>query len=320
MNSAQQDFTLAEREDRLGWILGSSRSGSTWLLRMLSELREVVPIDDPHLGHHVGVWRPIPLAWATAEEMPRLTTLWTVKRGKQGYFFSDRYRKQWAPALRQLIVTRFDAQAHDVAGSRGVREPMVIVKEPAGHVADLLFSLFPESRLVFLLRDGRDVVDSWLDAYTRGSWALDEGAYPLAPEGRLPMVRWLSTVWTYRTAVVQAACERGSGSRRALVRYEDLRHDPAAQLDRVCDALGLDVPRSRLDAIVQQHAYEHVSHAEKGEGKEVRAAKPGAWRENLSGEEQRAMLEIMAGKLAELGYLPDGLTPGVGDHPLARST
>src|ERR687898_2740736 len=137
------EFTLAEREDRLAWILGSSRSGSTWLLRMLSELPEVVPVDDPHLGHHLGVWRPIPLAWATAEETPGLTTLWTVKRGKPGYFFSDRYRDQWAPALRSLIETRFDAQVHDVAASREVSDPIVVVKEPGSHVADLLFSLFP---------------------------------------------------------------------------------------------------------------------------------------------------------------------------------
>jgi hypothetical protein len=301
---AEPEFTLAEREDRLAWILGSSRSGSTWLLRMLSELREVVPIDDPHLGHHLGVWRPIPLAWATAEEPPGLTTLWTVKRGKPGYFFSDRYREQWAPALRELIATRFDAQAHDVAGSRGVREPMVIVKEPGSHVADLLFSLFPDSRLVWLLRDGRDVVDSWVDAYSQGSWALDEGAYPLAPGGRLHLVRWLSTVWAYRIAVVQAAYERNVGSRRVMVRYEDLLRNPGAQLERIVEALGLDASRGRLGAIADEHSYEHVADAEKGGGKVVRAARPGAWRDNMSAEEQRAMLEIMGEKLAELGYAP----------------
>jgi hypothetical protein len=49
-------------EDRLAWIFGSSRSGSTWLLRMLAALDGVVAIDDPHLGHHLGVWRPISLA------------------------------------------------------------------------------------------------------------------------------------------------------------------------------------------------------------------------------------------------------------------
>src|SRR5690606_22539155 len=103
-------FSVDTAEDRLVWIFGSSRSGSTWLLRMLSSLRGVVPIDDPHLGHHLGVWRPISLAWATAEHPPDLTTLDRLKHDKDSYFFSDRYRDAWAPALRQLIVDRFDAQ------------------------------------------------------------------------------------------------------------------------------------------------------------------------------------------------------------------
>src|ERR671910_3652968 len=120
------EFTLAEREDRLAWILGSSRSGSTWLLRMLSELPEVAAIDDPHLGHHLGVWRPIPLAWATAEETPGLTTLVELKKSKPSFFFADRFAEAWRPPLRELIATRFAAQAAQAAS----RWSRVIVKEP----------------------------------------------------------------------------------------------------------------------------------------------------------------------------------------------
>lgn len=186
---------------------------------------------------------------------------------------------------------------------------MVVVKEPGSHVADLLFSLFPKSRLIFLVRDGRDVVDSWMDAYSHGSWALDEGAYPLAQEGRLHMIKWLSTVWTYRIAVVQAAYERGVGSTRLMVRYEDLLADPVAKLVQICDTLGLDASRERLAQIARDHSYARVSDADKGGGKEVRAAKPGGWRVNLSTEEQKAMLEIMGEKLAELRYIPGATVP-----------
>ena len=48
---------------QLVWIMGSSRSGSSWLLSMLESTGQVAPIDDPHLGHHLGIWRPIPLRW-----------------------------------------------------------------------------------------------------------------------------------------------------------------------------------------------------------------------------------------------------------------
>lgn len=287
----------------LAWIFGSSRSGSTWLLRMLAGLPGVVPIDDPHLGHHLGVWRPISLAWATAGEPPELTTLDRVKHDRDGYFFADRYRDAWEPALRDLVVARFAAQARETgAGAGAGAEPLVVVKEPGSQVADLLVRLFPGSRVVFLLRDGRDVVDSWLAAYRPGSWALDEGAYPVADRGRAAMVRWQSEVWAYRTRVVHAVYDAHPPDRRVLVRYEDLVADPAAELARVCDVLPLRDCGERLAAVAAEHAFAAVPTAEKGEGKEIRSASPGGWRDNLTPSEQEMTAAIMGDELAALGY------------------
>jgi Sulfotransferase family len=308
-----EGFSLEADEDRLAWIFGSSRSGSTWLLRMLASVDRVVPIDDPHLGHHLGVWRPISLAWATAEHPPDLTTLDRVKHDKDSYFFSDRYRDVWAPALHRLIVDRFDAQVADdadgaAAGPAGGREadPVVVVKEPGSHVADLLLSLFPASRLIFLLRDGRDVVDSWLAAYRPGSWALDEGAFPVTEAGRESLVRWQSAVWAFRTDVVRRAFDRHPPDRRVLVRYEDLVADPVSELARICTRLPIDVPTDALAAAAAEHAYAAVPAAAKGETKEIRSASPGGWRENLSPAEHDIMHEVMGPTLAAMGYLqPD---------------
>ncbi len=293
-------LSLDSAADRLAWIFGSSRSGSTWLLRMLSSLDAVVPIDDPHLGHHLGVWRPISLAWATAEHPPDLTTLDRLKHDKDAYFFSDRYRDAWEPALRRLIVDRFDAQVADTAT---VREPVVVVKEPGSHVADLLISLIPESRMIFLLRDGRDVVDSWLAAYRSGSWALDEGAFPVTDLGRESLVRWQSAVWAFRTEVVQRVFDAHPPDRRVLVRYEDLVADPAHELARICAYMPLDASADTLAAVAAEHAYAVVPAIDKGEDKEIRSATPGGWRENLTPAEHDVMHEVMGPKLAELGYL-----------------
>ena len=293
-------FSLDTSEDRLTWIFGSSRSGSTWLLRMLSSLDAVVPVDDPHLGHHLGVWRPISLAWATAEHPPDLTTLDRIKHDKDSYFFSDRYRDAWQPALRRLIVDRFDAQ---VRAESATPEPVVVVKEPGSHVADVLLSMFPASRFVFLLRDGRDVVDSWLAAYRAGSWALDEGAFPVTDGGREALVRWQSAVWAFRTEVVHRAFERHPADRRVLVRYEDLVADPGRELARICAYLPLDATADTLAAVADEHAYAAVRPTDKGERKAIRSASPGGWRENLTPAEHDVMHEVMGAKLAELGYL-----------------
>jgi hypothetical protein len=290
--------------DRLIWILGSSRSGSTWLLRMLGDLSEAVPIDDPHLGHHLGVWRPIPLAWATSEgPPPNLSTLTEYKRHKPDFFFSDRYREAWLPALRDLVEARFGAQVDEVARDRGIANPLAIVKEPASHVADLLMEMFPSSGMLWLLRDGRDVVDSWLDAYQRDSWALEEGAYALSDRARMAFVRWQSSVWRYRTEIVQRCFGSHDPTRRILVRYEELRRDPAAQLERICRRFGLLASGRELREVGERHAFVRTSGEERGSGKEKRYAEPGRWRENLTEPERAAMRELMGPKLEQLGYL-----------------
>ena len=295
---------------RLAWIFGSSRSGSTWLLRMLSELERVIPVDDPHIGHHLGVWRPIPLAWATAKDPPKLGTLADFKRKKRDYLFSDRYRDTWVPQLRDLISARFEAQAaQDIAAVGGIDQPIVVVKEPGSHAADTIMDVFPQSSLIFLLRDGRDVVDSWLDAYKDGSWATDEGAYPLDDTGRPALIRWQSSVWLHRTEVVQETYARTEPKRRVLIRYEEMRADPVAALERICSMLGIQASREQLDEIAGTHSYSSVPKADKGAGREIRRAEPGGWTDHMTRQEIIEMHDILADKLDELGYLRPGDIP-----------
>lgn len=287
------------REERLAWIFGSSRSGSTWLLKMLSELRGVVPIDDPHLGHHLGVWRPIPLAWGTCESLPELTTLPDLMADQPDYFFSEQHRDSWWEPLRGLIQARFEAQAEDYGPS--IAEPRTyVVKEPGSHVAPLLTELFPGSKLIFLLRDGRDVVDSWMAAYQQGTWAVDKGAFPVAPEGRIALIRWLSAVWAFRSRAVRQAFEAHDPDSRVLIRYENLRESPIEWVEAVCGLLGLN--REWVPEIVAEHSFERVRAGARGPKRFIRSASPGSWRENLSLEEQGAMHEVLGEALEEFGY------------------
>lgn len=288
------------QETRLAWIFGSSRSGSTWLLKMLSDLEGVVPVDDPHLGHHLGVWRPIPLAWAACEDPPELSTLLDLKAGESGYFFAERHRDAWWEPLRALIAARFEAQAADAGLHDPADTSAFVVKEPGSHVAPLLADLFPASKVVFLLRDGRDVVDSWLDAYSEGSWAIPGGAFPVSAEGRIPLIRWLSAVWAYRSRAVRQAYESRGEGERILIRYEDLRGGTEEWLEKVCALIGIDA--ERVPEVVEGHRFERQPRAARGRRRFIRQARPGSWRETLSAAEQRAMHEEMGDALAEFGY------------------
>jgi sulfotransferase family protein len=288
------------QENRLAWIFGSSRSGSTWLLKMLSDLEGVVPVDDPHLGHHLGVWRPIPLAWAACDEPPELNTLLDLKAEEPGYFFAERHRGAWEEPLRQLIAARFEAQAAEAGVADPAGAAAFVVKEPGSHVAPFLAELFPRSKVIFLLRDGRDVVDSWLDAYSEGSWAIPGGAFPVTEEGRIPLIKWLSAVWAYRSRAVKQAHDSRDPADRILIRYEELRNQTEACMTRICEMVGVDP--APAPEVVAGHRFEKVPRTARGPRRVVRQARPGGWRDNLSAAEQAAMHEAMGDALAEFGY------------------
>lgn len=289
------------QENRLAWIFGSSRSGSTWLLKMLSDLEGVVPVDDPHLGHHLGVWRPIPLAWAACDDPPELATLLDLKAEEPGYFFAERYRDAWWEPLRQLITARFEAQAAEAGFADPAGAAAYVVKEPGSHVAPLLADLLPRSKVIFLLRDGRDVVDSWLDAYSDGSWAIPGGAFPVKEEGRIPLIRWLSAVWAYRSRAVKKAYDSRAPEDRILIRYEELRNDTEAWMTRICESIGIDT--ERIPEVVEGHRFEKLPRT--GRRLFTRQAQPGGWRDNLSATEQAAMHEEIGDALEEFGYTAD---------------
>jgi hypothetical protein len=289
------------QENRLAWIFGSSRSGSTWLLKMLSDLEGVVPVDDPHLGHHLGVWRPIPLAWAACDDPPQLSTLLDVKAEEPGYFFAERYRDAWWEPLRQLITARFEAQAAEAGFADPAGAAAYVVKEPGSHVAPLLADLFPRSKVIFLLRDGRDVVDSWLDAYSDGSWAIPGGAFPVNEEGRIPLIRWLSAVWAYRSRAVKKAYDSRGPEDRIMIRYEELRSDTEAWMTRICESIGIDT--ERIPEVVEAHRFEKLPRT--GRRLFTRQAQPGGWRDSLSAAEQAALHEEIGDALEEFGYTAD---------------
>ena len=314
----------SEFESRLAWIMGSPRTGSTWLLRMLVHpailapqaptgmrrvagegkrpLPGIVPVDESYLMNHVA---PIRAPRFTAEQpSPEELTLNATRRRQAGYLFADAYADVWRPALRELVLTRFHAQAVRAEVELGVTDPLVVIKEPNGsHAAGFLVWLLPGSRLIFLVRDGRDVIDSLLASQQESGWRREAGGSELSSDaGRQAFVRRQSQLWLNRTIAVQDAYESHEPELRYRLRYEDLLGDTRRELGSLLEWLGRPRSADELDDTVVQHSFESLPKRVKGPGKTRRAASPGLWRQNLSDTEQEIVNEVMGAKLRELGY------------------
>ncbi len=291
----------AERFERqIVWMVGSPRTGTTWLVNLLAAQPGHMMIDEPGIGVHLGLFLH-EFYGSPARNFPAHRSLMTeVRADEPDYFFSERYASTWKPQLRSLIMQRFMAQAR----AQRNEDTVCLVKEPNGsQVTGLLLDVLPESRLMWVVRDGRDVVDSMLDGTLPGGWMEEHGAtWNMSRPERLRFVEDQAYRWLRRTESARAAYDALPTDRRLMVHYEQLRADTPAELDRLHAWLGREVAADATTAIADRLSYENVPDHLKGRGKFVRAAAPGKWKENLDGEEQALLERVMGPALNALGY------------------
>jgi len=292
-------------EERLVWILGSPRSGSTWLLGLLKASPRVIAIDEPAIGSHIAIPVTSITGVRPARVAPDRFRVNDLRDDAPDYFFARRYEQVWRPLLRDLILGRLGAQVGDAVAERKIDDPICVLKEPHGSIgADVIMAALPHSRMIFLLRDGRDVIDSELDAASAGSWAMSilEGYAPIGDEGRKAFVRERAHAWLARTAITQRAYQRHPADRRMRIRYEDLIEDTEEHLGELNAWLDLGLNPSEIRDRVGTTGFERLGPEVRGRGRFARAATPGLWRENLRPEDQALLEEMLGPKLRELGY------------------
>ena len=196
-------FDDNELESKLVWIWGSPRSGSTWLLEMLCHpfrmdaradlgfrwhpkwdgVAPALPVNEFQISAHLApaiYGDPTPSAVVETDAgtlMPR--TLDRLIDNVPGYAFSAAYADVWGPEVRRMTLVRLYA-AIERARAAGLRVrpdlPLLVIKEVNGsHGADRTMPLFPGARMIFLVRDGRDVLDSLVDANSERGWLTRRG-------------------------------------------------------------------------------------------------------------------------------------------------
>ncbi|HET8673835.1 MAG TPA: sulfotransferase [Thermoleophilaceae bacterium] len=289
-------------EPRVIWLFGSPRSGSTWLRRMLAEHPVIEVMDEPTIGYHLSPFLSNEPGYHPDDLDVSTFTLRRVAQDQPHRFFAEQYADVWVPGLRRLINDRLLAHLGLEVGRYAANDALLLVKEPNGsQSADVIMRAQPEARLLFLLRDGRDVVDSELASFAVGGWQERSFSHMrgVAEEERLDFVVNSAYQWLWRTEVVEQAFDAHAGPKHML-RYEDLLREPERHLSEIFDWLGAPLEPAEVAAVAERHSFERLpSH---GADQQDRFAKPGAWRENLRPDEQEALERILAPKLRQLGY------------------
>jgi hypothetical protein len=252
------------RTDQLIWMFGHSRTGSTWLSWMMAELENQERWHEPYVGMLFGFFM--------FQKLKGRDTL----LNNPTFIMGEPYREVWLRSIRNFILEGAAARFPELGEGQ-----YLVVKEPNGSIgAPLLLEATPGSRMIFLIRDPRDVVASRLDAFREGSWTGRNRDYS-TPKKLIKGTRRLADDYLKVVSQVQEAYEAYPGE-KALVRYEDLRHDTVGALKAMYEALEVEADEAQLEAAVAKHSWAQVPESEKGKDKFFRKAQPGSWRDDLS--------------------------------------
>src|SRR5215217_667992 len=257
------------RPENLIWLFGVARTGSSWLGAMMGDLEGHAMWNEPYVGDVFGY-----AYYMRAGEQ---------QRQRKDYILGDAYKEAWIRSVRAFVLGGVDARFPELDANGYVGAP-------------LLIEALPESRMILLVRDPRDVVASLLAAQRKGSWGA--GDDPLADTDPDEFVRQRARMYNASFGKAWEAYEAHTG-RKAAIRYENLRYDTLVELERVYTTLGIPVERERLREVVEKHAWENIPEKQKGPNKPRRKARPGGWKEDLTPEQARMVEEITAPVMSE---------------------
>ena len=269
------------------WIFGSGRSGSTWLSSMMGEVKGHALWVEPWVGTLFG----------------RFYYSGVDKRKQDNaQFILGLHRESWLRSIRNFVI---DSAAAIFPGLG--KEDYLIIKEPNGSIgAPLMMQALPESRMILLARDPRDVIASSMDAKSEGGWNYEKHKKLYRERRRAPssknpdaFVQKQAKNYLGQMGKAKEAYDAHQGP-KVLVRYEELRADTVGTMKRMYSELAIEVDEEELARIVEKHSWENIPEDQKGEGRFYRKATPGGWREDLTPGQVETVERITASLFEEL--------------------
>jgi hypothetical protein len=202
-------------EDRLIFLIGAPRSGTTLLARMLSAHSLIYGRAEPHLITpiaHLGYFGNVqkaPYDPLNAEQAVKEVVA-EIPRGEDGYLDALR---AYADSLYGQMMERAPA------GKR-----FFLDKTPAyALVLPFLGKLYPRARYVVLTRHPLAILTSYVESFFDGDYQVAIAHNPVLQ----------------RYVPVLAAMVRSQALPHVWVKYEELVKDPETHFRRVCEHLGV---------------------------------------------------------------------------------
>jgi hypothetical protein len=291
------------------FIFGHARSGTTLLARLVRLHPQV------HCNWQAHFFTRPPLLQSLVEREE--VGAWLARR-------SNRWNRG-----RDLSPVVLRAAADFILEREARREGKSIVGDKSpnslldGEAVRLTHAVYPDARLIYIVRDGRDTVlshrlQSFIDATQHLSQAdlkirSDFSEHPeLYREGKRSLfsekgLRRAAEGWVHNLLETDQAGRDLFGRHYLSLRFEDLLADPWNHLEQLWTFLGAPLPEDGLEEAVSQEMGQNPDadwqQQKAGElVQTVRKGQHGSWRELFTPRDKQIFREVAGATLTAWGY------------------
>ena len=304
------------------FIVGHRKSGSTWLLNLLSLHPDIRGLMETNLFH---------LGWAEPDPVPRTDKLFSQTPWSEGgakSFFTHHLKRLAAPVLKNTkpalslkkeerpatlpdlplldqMALRRDLKRmqppdeyvdHFFHVQKDLLRPRryLLEKSPRNvHNIGKIREIFPDARLIVIYRDGRDVVTSdkffLLRDYGHKSFDFAEGVRAWRKD-------------------MEAHLEHAERCPVFACAYERLLEDGVPCVRELFEFLDLPGDRTLIDDMVKRSSFRFYAGRDRGKEDRKRFYRKGIagdWKNHFSDEDKRVFKDLAGDMLIRLGYEKD---------------
>lgn len=284
---------VMERLSRpLFFVAGAPKSGTTWLQLMLDGHPEIYCAGEGHFTDWIG--KPFLGLVKEYNKRMKLNNDFIYRDNSYYRGFSDN-EYQFLTAL----IVRFVLAQHEVKPTAkwiGDKTPIY------AHGLDYLVQVFPEARVVGIVRDPRDAAVSFINQQFRIG---RDPTFEVGSQSYVTFVENFARNWSTSLTKMRDLGAKHPG-RYAEICYEALHKDPA-NIRPALELLGVDCSPASIEACALAGDFTRYAggreRGESDEGSFFRKGVVGDWRDSLD-QDSVTCLESMAGKeMREAGYL-----------------
>ncbi len=187
--------------------------------------------------------------------------------------------KQEKISLRDLLESVFSSYCKSEGKSIwGNKTPSFFRK------IDILHALFPDAKFIHIVRDGRDVFDSFRK--------IDPSKNNVAI---------MALDWRYKLSRIERSFKRIPASNRVTIRYEDLLHNGEETVKQVCSVIGVEYESKMLEFYKSSHKNTSSTHS-KLIFKPLCEENLNKWKKNLTRREVNIITLLTRGYLKKNKY------------------